>query len=39
MFAFVEGLMLLAKTRNDPELIRELGVAMLTIRIGEPAAT
>lgn len=39
MFAFVEGLMLLAKTRNDPELIRELGIAMLTIRIGEPAAT
>lgn len=39
MFAFVEGLMLLAKTRNDPELIREIGVAMLTIRIGdrEPA--
>lgn len=33
MFAFIEGLMLLAKTRNDPELIRELGVAMLNIRI------
>jgi TetR/AcrR family transcriptional repressor of nem operon len=37
MFAFIEGLMLLAKTRNDPELIREIGVAMLTIRIGKPA--
>ncbi len=37
MFAFIEGLMLLAKTRNDPELIREIGAAMLTIRIGEPA--
>jgi TetR/AcrR family transcriptional regulator, transcriptional repressor for nem operon len=33
MFAFFEGLMLLAKTRNDPELISELGAAMLTIRI------
>ena len=39
MFAFIEGLMLLAKTRNDPELIREIGAAMLTIRIGEQAAT
>lgn len=37
MFAFIEGLMLLAKTRNDPELIRDIGAAMLTIRIGEPA--
>ncbi|WMP19056.1 TetR/AcrR family transcriptional regulator [Thiothrix lacustris] len=33
MFAYMEGLMLLAKTRNDPEVIRELGSAMLGIRI------
>ena len=33
MFSFMEGLMLLAKTRNDPEVIRELGSAMLSIRI------
>ncbi len=35
MFSYMEGLMLLAKTRNDPEVIRELGSAMLNIRIGE----
>ncbi len=34
MFSYMEGLMLLAKTRNDPEVIRELGSAMLNIRIG-----
>lgn len=39
MFAYMEGLMLLAKTRNDPEVIRELGSAMLNIRIGEQATT
>jgi TetR/AcrR family transcriptional repressor of nem operon len=33
MFSYMEGLMLLAKTRNDPEVIRELGSAMLSIRI------
>ena len=39
MFSYMEGLMLLAKTRNDPEVIRELGSAMLNIRIGEQATT
>jgi TetR/AcrR family transcriptional repressor of nem operon len=33
MFSYMEGLMLLAKTRNDPEVIRELGSALLSIRI------
>lgn len=39
MFSYMEGLMLLAKTRNDPEVIRELGSAMLNIRIAEQATT
>lgn len=39
MFSYMEGLMLLAKTRNDPEVMRELGGAMLNIRIGEQATT
>lgn len=39
MFAYMEGLMLLAKTRNDPEVIHELGSAMLGIRIEEQAST
>jgi len=30
---------LLAKTRNDPEVIRELGSAMLGIRIGVSSTT
>lgn len=39
MFSYLEGLMLLAKTRNDPEVIRELGSAMLGIRIGVSSTT
>lgn len=35
MFAYIEGLMLMAKTRNDPEVVRKLGPAAATIRIGE----
>ncbi len=34
MFSYLEGLMLQAKTRNDPEVIQALGSAVLTIRIG-----
>jgi len=37
MFAYLEGVMLLAKTRNDPEIIRKLLPAMIRIRI--PAET
>lgn len=37
MFAYIEGLMLMAKTRNDPEVVRELGPAVANIRIGEKA--
>jgi TetR/AcrR family transcriptional repressor of nem operon len=33
MVAYVEGVMLMAKTRNDPEIIRQLGPAMVDIRI------
>jgi len=33
MFAYLEGLMLMAKTSNDPELIKQLGPALLNIRI------
>lgn len=33
MFAYLEGLMLMAKTSNDPELIKRLGPALLYIRI------
>lgn len=33
MFAYFEGAMLLAKTRNDPELLRQLLPAMAQIRI------
>ncbi len=33
MFAYLEGLMMMAKTRNDAELIRQLGSAVLDIRI------
>lgn len=35
MFAYLEGLMLMAKTNNDPEVVRQLGSAVLGIRIGE----
>ncbi|MGV6815946.1 MAG: TetR/AcrR family transcriptional regulator [Thiotrichales bacterium] len=38
MFSYIEGLMLLAKTRNDPELVRTLGPAMLGIRVEGAAA-
>lgn len=33
MLAYVEGVQLLAKTRNDPELIRQLGPAITSIRV------
>lgn len=33
MLSYIEGVQLLAKTRNDPELILELGPAMKSIRI------
>jgi TetR/AcrR family transcriptional repressor of nem operon len=33
MLAYLQGLQLLARTRNDPELIRRLGPAMLQLRI------
>jgi TetR/AcrR family transcriptional repressor of nem operon len=35
MFAYTEGIMLYAKTRNDPELIRDLGTRAL--RLAMPA--
>lgn len=33
MLAFLEGIILLAKTRNDPEVVRVLGPAIKTLRI------
>ena len=33
MFAYMEGVMLMAKTQNDPEVIRRLGPAVTDIRI------
>ena len=33
MLAFLEGIILLAKTRNDPEAVRLLGQAIKTLRI------
>jgi TetR/AcrR family transcriptional repressor of nem operon len=33
MVAYAEGIMLMAKTRNDPEIIRQLGPTMVDIRI------
>ncbi|KRT54618.1 TetR/AcrR family transcriptional regulator [endosymbiont of Ridgeia piscesae] len=33
MLAYIEGIMLMAKTRNDPEVIRQLGPAIAEIRI------
>ena len=33
MLAYLEGIILLAKTRNDPEVIRTLGPAIKTLRI------
>jgi len=37
MLAYLEGMLLLAKTRNDPEVIRELGPAISTLRVELPA--
>ena len=33
IFAYAEGLMLYAKTRNDPELIRDLGQRALLLAV------
>lgn len=33
MLAYLEGMILLAKSRNDPEVVRDLGPAIKTIRI------
>ena len=33
MLAYLEGVLLLAKTQNDPEIIRRLGPAIKTLRI------
>jgi TetR/AcrR family transcriptional repressor of nem operon len=33
MLAFLEGVILLAKTQNDPEVVRRLGPAITTLRI------
>ena len=33
IFAYVEGIMTYAKTRNDPELIRDLGQRALQLAI------
>ena len=38
MFAYIEGIMLMAKTRNDPEVARQLGPAMAEIRIPKLSA-
>lgn len=35
MVAYAEGIMLMAKTQNDPEVIRNLGPAMADLRIME----
>jgi len=37
MLGFVEGIQLLAKARNDPELIRRLGPAVKSIRVHQQA--
>lgn len=34
MFAYIEGMLMMAKASNDPEVIRELGPAILGIRVG-----
>lgn len=36
MLAFLEGVILLAKTKNDPEVVLELGPAIKTLRIELP---
>ena len=33
MLAFLEGVILLAKTRNDPDVVLQLGPAIKTLRI------
>ena len=33
--AYIEGIILTAKTRNDPRIIRDLGPAMVTIRVNK----
>jgi TetR/AcrR family transcriptional regulator, transcriptional repressor for nem operon len=33
MLAYLEGVILLAKTHNDPELVRQLGPAIQTLRV------
>ncbi|NOR41428.1 MAG: TetR/AcrR family transcriptional regulator, partial [Gammaproteobacteria bacterium] len=33
IFAYVEGIMIIAKTRNDPELIRDLGKRALQLAV------
>ena len=33
MLAYLEGIILLAKTRNDPEVVRQLGPAIRSLRI------
>ncbi|ABK43316.1 transcriptional regulator, TetR family [Magnetococcus marinus MC-1] len=33
MLAFLEGVILLAKTRNDPEVVRRLGSALKSVRV------
>ncbi len=37
MLAYVEGIQLLAKARNDPELIRRLGPVVKSIRVPNAA--
>ncbi len=37
MLAYLEGIILLAKSRNDPEVIQQLGVAIKAIRIENSA--
>ncbi|MGD8911775.1 MAG: TetR/AcrR family transcriptional regulator [Candidatus Thiodiazotropha sp.] len=37
MLAYLEGVILLAKTRNDPEVVRSLGPAIKSIRIEHKA--
>jgi TetR/AcrR family transcriptional repressor of nem operon len=35
MVAYLEGLTLMAKTNNDPEIIRQLGPAMLKLAVSK----
>jgi TetR/AcrR family transcriptional repressor of nem operon len=36
MLAYLEGIILLAKSRNDPDVILRLGPAIKTLRIESP---